>query len=36
MDLIQIVLLFASCGVVIATAWFVSELFWWLIKGGDE
>lgn len=36
MDLSGVFLLFAACGVVIVAVWFVSEIFWWLMQGGDD
>jgi len=38
MRLIDFVALFGAVAVVVAAAWFASELFWWLIgeEGGDE
>lgn len=33
MDLSGAVILLAACAVVIAGAWFVSEIFWWLLNG---
>ena len=36
MDLSGAVLLLAACAVGIAGAWFVSEIFWWMIDGDDD
>lgn len=35
MGLSGVVLLFAACAVVIAGAWFLAEIAWWLIDGDN-
>jgi hypothetical protein len=36
MDLAGVFLLFAACGVVVAAAWFVAEIAWWMMRGDDD
>ena len=36
MELHDFLALLLACAVVIAGAWFVAEIAWWLMQGGDD